>query len=57
MYQFEGLKNPQIIANFTSTNLSDISIPTSVYFDLETNPLPASIFSGKIDFSLNIQRH
>lgn len=27
LYQFEGLDNPQIIANFTSNNLSEVNIP------------------------------
>lgn len=27
LYQFEGLSYPQIIANFTNTNLSEIWLP------------------------------
>lgn len=56
MYSFEGLKDPQIVANFSSTNLNKISVPASQFFSLQSSKLSANLFKGDRYYYYNVQR-
>ena len=56
LYKFEGLANPQIISNFSTSDLSILDKPINKYFELDKNNLSIDLFEGNRNYTTKIKR-
>lgn len=56
VYKFEGLINPQIISNFSTSDLSILDKPINKYFELAKNNLTTDLFKGDRNYTTKIKR-